>query len=218
MEFKDRLKLLRTMKELSFSQLATEFKKTEAAIRSWELGRNKPDADTLIKLSEYFDVSVDYLLGLSDYFGKDDFQSAVNRANELTKNIENLQRGEAEMFVEILNWCLETLANSSTVNKDKYNNIFNCLIYIINSYAIMIKVADELNDTINEHKLIEKECKIYADFDISPFISFIGAKNSFDIPINKLYIGLSHMILNSIKDIKQREIIEKYLLPSDFNF
>jgi len=41
--------------------------KSDAAIRMWETGKSKPDADTLVKLSFYFDCSVDYLLGLSDY-------------------------------------------------------------------------------------------------------------------------------------------------------
>lgn len=66
MEFKDRIKKLRLEYDLSYTQLASRYGKSEAAVRSWETGRTKPDADTLIKLSEYFDCSIDYLLGLSD--------------------------------------------------------------------------------------------------------------------------------------------------------
>jgi len=67
MEFKDRLRLLRGEKELSAAQIAVVFKKSEGAIRMWETGRAKPDADTLIKLADYFECSADYLLGLTEY-------------------------------------------------------------------------------------------------------------------------------------------------------
>ena len=66
-EFKDRLRLFRAEKELSAAEVAVVFKKSEGAVRMWETGRAKPDADTLIKLAEYFECSTDYLLGLSAY-------------------------------------------------------------------------------------------------------------------------------------------------------
>lgn len=66
MEFKDRLKLLRESKKVSVSQLAEKFGKSDSAVRMWELGRSKPDADTLILLSKYFDCSSDYLLGITN--------------------------------------------------------------------------------------------------------------------------------------------------------
>lgn len=67
MEFKERLKLLRNERVLPTTQLAAHLDKSESAIRMWETGKSKPDADTLIKLAEYFDCATDYLLGLSDF-------------------------------------------------------------------------------------------------------------------------------------------------------
>jgi transcriptional regulator with XRE-family HTH domain len=67
MEFKDIIRQLRNERSMNTTQLATKFEKTEAAIRAWESGRSKPDADTLIKLGEYFECSTDFLLGLSAY-------------------------------------------------------------------------------------------------------------------------------------------------------
>ena len=67
MEFKDRLRQFRQERVLSAAEIAVVFKKSEGAIRMWETGRAKPDADTLIKLAEYFECSVDYLLGLTAY-------------------------------------------------------------------------------------------------------------------------------------------------------
>lgn len=63
MDFKDRLRELRESRSLSPSHVAVQFGKSESAIRMWETGRSKPDADTLISLAVFFDVSTDYLLG-----------------------------------------------------------------------------------------------------------------------------------------------------------
>lgn len=38
---------------------------SNAAIASWRAGRAKPSADALVKIADYFNVSVDYLLGRS---------------------------------------------------------------------------------------------------------------------------------------------------------
>lgn len=67
MEFKDKIKELRTEKNLSQTELATKLKVSQSAVTKWECGRTEPTASALIKLSEFFGVSVDYLLGLSDY-------------------------------------------------------------------------------------------------------------------------------------------------------
>lgn len=66
MEFKDRIKLLRNERNLSLTDLGATFGKSESACRAWELGRTKPDADTIIKLCAYFDCTADYLLGIVD--------------------------------------------------------------------------------------------------------------------------------------------------------
>ena len=65
MEFKDRLRELRSEKNISTTQLASMLSKTEGAIRMWETGRSKPDMDTTAIIANYFDVSVDYLIGVS---------------------------------------------------------------------------------------------------------------------------------------------------------
>ena len=66
MEFKDKLKELRTWKGLSQMSLANETGLSQSAIAKWELGKTEPTASALIVLSRYFNESVDYILGLQD--------------------------------------------------------------------------------------------------------------------------------------------------------
>lgn len=65
-KFSQRLRELRTDRELSMKQLAKAIDTTDAAISNWENGINEPKISYIIKLCRFFDVSADYLLGLID--------------------------------------------------------------------------------------------------------------------------------------------------------
>ena len=62
----ERIKQLREEDGLSQAQLAKAVGISQSAIALWELGDRTPSADAIIKLAKFFDVSTDYLLGLSD--------------------------------------------------------------------------------------------------------------------------------------------------------
>ena len=64
--FSERLKDLRTAKNLTMEQLGNEIGSTRATISNFENGQRKPSLDMLIKLADYFDVSIDYLVGRTE--------------------------------------------------------------------------------------------------------------------------------------------------------
>ncbi len=64
MEF--RLKSLRKAKKISQLKLALDLNMNQNSISRYETGEREADYDTLIKIADYFDVSLDYLLGRSD--------------------------------------------------------------------------------------------------------------------------------------------------------
>lgn len=64
MEFKDRLKELRTANNLSQMQLANILGISQSAIAKWELGKTEPTASAIILVAKYFDESTDYILGV----------------------------------------------------------------------------------------------------------------------------------------------------------
>lgn len=63
--FHERLTELRKSRNLTQNQLADEIGAHVRAIQFYEADR-KPTLDVLLKLSEYFDCSIDYLVGRSD--------------------------------------------------------------------------------------------------------------------------------------------------------
>lgn len=62
----DRLKQLRENVRLSQEELADQIGISEPQIWRYEKGESSPRADILTKLSSYFGVSADYILGISD--------------------------------------------------------------------------------------------------------------------------------------------------------
>lgn len=59
----NRLKQLRHENNLLQKEVAQKLKITTSAYGFYEQGKRTPDADTLNKIADYFNVSVDYLLG-----------------------------------------------------------------------------------------------------------------------------------------------------------
>ncbi|MBQ3235882.1 MAG: helix-turn-helix transcriptional regulator [Clostridia bacterium] len=65
-KFKDRLKELRIDKGISQLELSQGTGLSQAAIALWENGKRVPNANVVIVLAKYFNVTADYLLGLED--------------------------------------------------------------------------------------------------------------------------------------------------------
>lgn len=61
----ENLKLLRKERKLTLKELAEKMGIAESTLSLYENGKRKPDFDTLSKFAEYFNVSVDFLLGRS---------------------------------------------------------------------------------------------------------------------------------------------------------
>ena len=57
-----RLKELRKKKGISQLRLATDLNTTQNTISRYETGEREPGIDELIKIADYFNVSIDYLL------------------------------------------------------------------------------------------------------------------------------------------------------------
>ena len=61
-----RIRDLREDKDLSQKELATALSCSQQVYSNYELGQRDIPTDILIKLSAYHNVSVDYILGISD--------------------------------------------------------------------------------------------------------------------------------------------------------
>ena len=64
--FGDKLRALRMEKKLTQNDLAARLGIVGASVSSYEKNKQYPSVEVLIQLCKTFDVSADYLLGLSD--------------------------------------------------------------------------------------------------------------------------------------------------------
>lgn len=66
-----RLKELRKQCKISQLKLALDLNMNQNSISRYENGEREADYETLIKFADYFNVSLDYLLGRTDKSGVD---------------------------------------------------------------------------------------------------------------------------------------------------
>ena len=65
-KFKIRLKELRKESNITQKKLSENINVTEDCVHNWERGRSEPSILDLINLSNFFEVSIDYLVGKTD--------------------------------------------------------------------------------------------------------------------------------------------------------
>ena len=62
MTFGEKLQKLRRESGLSQEKLAEQLNVSRQAVSRWELGTAAPDVDTIVRLSKFFQVSIEYLI------------------------------------------------------------------------------------------------------------------------------------------------------------
>ena len=110
LNFLKNLKNLRQEKSMNQTQLADAIGLSRSAIAMYESGQREPDLKTLYTIADYFNVSVDYLVGKSDTREKtpseegvalDDFTYALyDETKDLTEEDKKMLLGMAKMLKE----------------------------------------------------------------------------------------------------------------------
>ena len=65
--FQERLIEQRKLNKITQRQLADYLQIAQPSYIRYENGSSEPSLETLVKIADYFDVSVDYLLGRTEY-------------------------------------------------------------------------------------------------------------------------------------------------------
>ena len=86
-EFAKNLKKYRKMKNISQEKLGKSLNYGSTAIANYESGRNEPSLDSLIKVAEVLDVTIDDLLGMKRKTGEKQLLSAFKRLDQEKQQI-----------------------------------------------------------------------------------------------------------------------------------
>ena len=105
MNFSIRLKQLRQKNKMTQSDLAKVLALKPTAISNYESERNEPSFDKLIALSKFFDVTIDYLLGVSDTYlpvGGEVLDRDIVEFYDLYQQLTPESEAELKRFAEYL--------------------------------------------------------------------------------------------------------------------
>lgn len=116
MKFEEKLTVLRKKNGLSQEDLADQLGVSRQAISRWELGSTMPDAPNLLKLSDLFGVSIDYLL-------HDEYQSEkdVPIVREVQQTMEAKEKGNRKFY------------------------LIGCIMWLIAAFSFLMASIDRLN-------------------------------------------------------------------------
>ena len=113
--FCDRLRFLRQHQELSQGEAAKRLNLTHATYCRYETGVHQPDFETLKKIANFFDVSIDYLLenerGSLEAMETVDFEALILHGNYTIKS-KFPTAEDRKMLSTIVNAIFENKANS----------------------------------------------------------------------------------------------------------
>lgn len=109
MSFAERLKKLRASEGMTQLTLSQQLYVSLDTVKGWERGSGNPSYDALICLSRLFDVSVDFLVGNSEY-QHEEYKDIYETTGLSQKAIRELKKARAAGFgeIETLNAVLES--------------------------------------------------------------------------------------------------------------
>jgi transcriptional regulator with XRE-family HTH domain len=107
------------MKEenVTAAQLTRDTGLTNGLITQWKKKLQKPSIESIIKLAEYFDVSVDYITGKTDIK-----KSPSHESEELSKLIQN-SSNDVQKAIRLLNG----------LDEEKYNQAMAYLHFLLDA-------------------------------------------------------------------------------------
>lgn len=127
MKYGNRLKRLRENKKLSQQQLADKLNINRSTYARYELNKTQPDYETLQKLAEFYNVSIDYILtGVDTKLTEKDERDIAKRMEKIKNDLRNAEglsfHGEplSEEAIESLLEAIEHAERIATLTNKKY--------------------------------------------------------------------------------------------------
>lgn len=178
----------RNKKGLSQAQLAEMLDKKRSTISGYETGGKEPDFDTLCEFAEFFGVSTDYLLGLSNNIGNRD--DALFNANSYIKGsyltlpapLRDTVVQTYNAFYDILRGDMQTACSAQ-----------------LNTYMELFSLIAESRKKV---KSVVENCEI--PIELSSVSDILAAQNDFKYAVESLLDRLLEEDLRVVLEDKRR--------------
>lgn len=105
-----RIALLRKQRNLYQNDLAEILGVSKSSVAMWESGKRDPGSDVLVKLAHHFNVSSDYLLGLTENplpIDNDEIIKAIPEITVVSKALQSMSQSDRTKLLSIINTVFE---------------------------------------------------------------------------------------------------------------
>lgn len=155
MALSEKLYTLRKKSGLSQEQLAEQLNVSRQAISKWESGTSSPESDKLIAISDYFNVSLDYLMKTDNEQPKDTSQAAQRETSPVA---EHSQRSVGFIIcicgiICLIVWGLLSMLNPTASNQISESSMITidgngvflilCVVFITVGAILLLKGSDK---------------------------------------------------------------------------
>ena len=116
----NRIAELRKKRNMSQKQFSKLLNVAQNTISQWETGKRDIDSTTLIKIAEFFNVSTDYLLCLTDMPSPPTQEKTPSYQEEVLRDIEDItpeMASEVRQFINYLKHKKETTSGAAAEKK-----------------------------------------------------------------------------------------------------
>ena len=107
--FAERIKKLRIEKKLTQQELGNKFGLTSTGVSYWESGKAIPNMDMINKLSDFFGVTIDFLIGKNKIDENDEGMILFRKAEQVNPN-------EKKKMYDIINSTIDAFLNNNNNN------------------------------------------------------------------------------------------------------
>ncbi len=107
-----RIKMLRDERHLSQEKLASVLGVSRMTVNNYENEKRAPDIDFARHIADYFGVTVEFLMGRTEYRYKRDIKVSLERAEKLFRIMEKLPQPDIQEMVSSLIGALEKAADT----------------------------------------------------------------------------------------------------------
>ncbi|MDN6080374.1 MAG: helix-turn-helix domain-containing protein [Lactococcus lactis] len=201
MELSEKLKQLRADKKITQEKLAEILHVSRTTISSWETGRSYPDLQMIVEISDYFKVSLDFLL-----------REDKKMITKLTFDTKNKRRFKALIFVLIALFIISI---------GMFISIWNNQINEMNPNSIQIEKVEKvaINSRVIDGKEIGKDYKYYVyvkmNDPLHTFDDVIGSSNGYDNKENAVYAHFQvRNSINIFSNLKNNKKLKRLVVHS----
>lgn len=151
--FGERLEILMNERKLTQVRLADDLQMKKQSINSYLKGKSRPELDALMRFADYFDCSIDFLLGREEYRSHSQMKSYDQMIEENFKNSLNfLGVDKREYYLQAITYL--TRSYHATEGKHYSSKHFDLTMGVIEQITEITMLIAKIDNNTQENKSV----------------------------------------------------------------